>query len=104
MAREFDKLVRDKIPEIIEEDGKEPEIHIADDDEYTERLVEKLEEEVAEFLESREIEELADILEVIHTLRKDRGVPVEELQEKREQKAEQRGRFDEGVVLERVEK
>jgi predicted house-cleaning noncanonical NTP pyrophosphatase (MazG superfamily) len=104
MAREFDKLVRDKIPEIIEEDGKVPEIHIADDDEYTERLVEKLEEEVAEFLESREIEELADILEVIHALRKDRGVTVEELQEKREQKAEQRGRFDEGVVLERVEK
>lgn len=104
MAREFDKLVRDKIPEIIEEDGKEPEIHIADNGEYTERLVEKLDEEVSEFLESREIDELADILEVIHAIREDSGLSIEQLQKKREEKAEQRGRFDEGVVLQRVEK
>lgn len=102
MAREFNKLVRDRIPEVIQEDGKEPEIHIADDDEYSERLIKKLEEEVEEFLKSREVDELADILEVVHAIRKDRGVPVEELQKKREKKAEERGRFDEGIVLERV--
>jgi predicted house-cleaning noncanonical NTP pyrophosphatase (MazG superfamily) len=104
MACEHHKLVRDKIPEIIEEDGKKPVVHIADDDEYTERLVDKLEEEVEEFLESREVDELGDILEVIHAIREDREVTHEQLQKKREQKAEQRGRFDEGVVLEQVKK
>lgn len=96
--------MRDKIPEVIQEDGKEPEVHIADDGEYTERLVDKLEEEVAEFLESREVDELIDILEVVHAIREDSGFSNEQLQKKREEKAEQRGRFDEGVVLERVEK
>lgn len=104
MACEHDKLVRDNIPEIIEEDGKIPVVHVADDDEYTERLVEKLEEEVVEFLESREVGELADILEVIHAIREDRGTTNEKLQKKREKKAEQRGRFDEGIVLEQVKK
>jgi predicted house-cleaning noncanonical NTP pyrophosphatase (MazG superfamily) len=104
MACEHHKLVRDKIPEIIEEDGKKPVVYIADDDEYTERLVDKLEEEVEEFLESREVDELGDILEVIHAIREDREVTHEQLQKKREQKAEQRGRFDEGVVLEQVKK
>lgn len=88
MACEHDKLVRDKIPEIIEEDGKESVIYIADDDEYTERLVDKLEEEVEEFLKSREVDELADILEVIHAIREDRGITNEQLQKKREQKAD----------------
>lgn len=104
MACEHDKLVRAKIPEIIEEDGKESVIHIANDDEYTERLVDKLEEEVEEFLESREVDELADILEVIHAIREDRGITSEQLKKKRDQKAEQRGRFGEGVVLEQVKK
>lgn len=104
MAREFDKLVRDRIPEVIEENGEKPEFHIVDDDEYSERLVEKLDEEVSEYKTSREIGELADILEVIHALQKDRGRTVEELQKKREQKAEQRGRFDKGIVLDRVER
>lgn len=103
MAREFDKLVRDRIPEIIKDDGKEPVIHIADSDEYTTRLIEKLEEEVAEFYENQEVDELADILEVVHAIRKDRGLSIEELQDIREKKAEQRGRFDKGIVLERVE-
>lgn len=104
MTEEFDKLVRDKIPEVIEEKGEEPTIHLADDDEYSERLAEKLDEEVTEYLESREISELVDVLEVVHAIRKDRGVTVEELRDKRTQKAKQRGRFCEGIVLERVEK
>lgn len=103
MAREFDKLVRDKIPDVIEAKGEDPTIHVVDGEEYSDRLVEKLYEEVREYRESRDIEELADVLEVVHAIRKDRGVSVDELAKIRVRKAEQRGRFDEGIVLERVE-
>lgn len=103
MARQYDKLVRDRIPEIIEENDEEPVIHTVNKDEHATRLLEKLDEEVDEFREGREIEELADILEVIHAIRKERGVTVEELQKIRKQKAEQRGRFDDGIVLDSVE-
>ncbi|MFY4813905.1 nucleoside triphosphate pyrophosphohydrolase [Haloarcula argentinensis] len=103
MVRKFDKLVRDKIPEVIEDNGETPTVSLAGEDEYSERLVDKLEEEVAEYRESHDIEELVDILEVIHAIRKDRGLTREELQDERALKAEQRGRFDEGIVLERVD-
>lgn len=103
MAREYDKLVRDRIPEIIAENGEEPIFHMADEEEYRTRLLEKLAEEVAEYRENQEIAELADILEVLHTIRDEHGVPVEQLQTIREQKADRRGRFEEGIVLERVE-
>lgn len=93
MVQEYDKLVRDKIPEVIEENGEIPQTYLVDGEEHSERLIEKLEEEVAEYRESREIDELADILEVIHAIRKDRGMTLEELQNKRSQKAEQRGFF-----------
>jgi predicted house-cleaning noncanonical NTP pyrophosphatase (MazG superfamily) len=102
MAREFDKLVRDKIPQIIEADGETPETHVADDEEYAERLVEKLEEEVAEYRDDCRVAELADILEVLHAIREYRGVTVEELDEMRARKARERGRFEDRIVLERV--
>ena len=104
MTEEFDKLVRDGIPRIIEGSGETPITHSAEGDEYSERLDEKLAEEVTEYIESGEIEELADILEVLHAIREERGVSLESLRDKRRQKAQQRGRFDEGIVLERVER
>ena len=64
----FDKLVRDKIPEIIASEGKEAIIRILDDQEYKVYLEKKLDEEVAEFHESKSLEELADILEVVYAL------------------------------------
>ena len=103
MAREYDKLVRDRIPGIIEGNGNTPIVHRATDDEFGQRLIEKLHEEVKEFCENREIEELADILEIVHAIRESRGVTVEQLQEIRAQKADRRGRFEERIVLERVE-
>lgn len=102
MDIEYDKLVRDKIPEIIEDNGEEPLTHRATDEEYEQRLIDKLDEEVAEFRESRELEELADILEVIHAICEHRDVTKEQLEKTRERKAEQRGRFEEMIVLERV--
>lgn len=102
MTRQYDKLVRDGIPEIIEKNGEEPIIHTIDRDEYATCLLEKLDEEVDEYREGRELEELADILEVVHAIRNERGVTVEELQEIREQKAEQVGRFEDRIILDSV--
>ncbi|QAU13621.1 hypothetical protein EKH57_13345 [Halorubrum sp. BOL3-1] len=104
MTEEFDKLVRDEVPRIIEQNGETPITHSAEGDKYSERLDEKLAEEVTEYLENGEVEELADVLEVLHAIREERGVSLESLRDKRRQKAERRGRFDEGIVLERVER
>lgn len=103
MAREYDKLVRDRIPEMIEENGETPHVRVADGDEYERRLREKLDEEVREFREDGDVEELADVLEVVHALREQEGVSAERLEAIRAEKAEERGRFDDGIVLERVE-
>lgn len=98
-----DKLVRDGIPAVIEGNGETPVVHVADDAEYERRLLDKLDEEVAEYREDGAVEELADILEVVHAIRDHRGVSRDELERLREEKAAERGRFEERVVLERVE-
>ncbi|MFC6976005.1 nucleoside triphosphate pyrophosphohydrolase [Halomicroarcula sp. GCM10025709] len=104
MAREYDKLVRDDIPEIIEADGETPVTHVVEGHEHGDRLAEKLLEEATEYREDGSVAELADVLEVVDALRRYHGVSEDELTEKREQKAEQRGRFENGIVLERVER
>ena len=91
----YNKLIRDKIPEIIKERGAKFSVHHADDKEYLQKLKEKLEEEVQEFLESEETEELADILEVIYALAKTKGVDKDGLEKIRMQKEKERGGFDE---------
>ena len=103
MAREYDKLVRDNIPEVIEADGETPVTHVADGVEYERRLFEKLDEEVAELREDPSADELADVLEVLAAIQDRLGVGDDELKQIREEKADRRGRFDDGVVLERVE-
>ncbi len=103
MTRQYDKLVRDDIPEIIEGNDETPATHIADEAEYERRLLDKLDEEVEEYKEDRELQELADVLEVVHAIRKQHGVSREELEQLREAKAEERGGFDDRIVLEQVE-
>jgi predicted house-cleaning noncanonical NTP pyrophosphatase (MazG superfamily) len=103
MAREYDKLVRDRIPEILEADGERPVTHVADDAEYERRLRAKLNEEVREYREDRDPEELADVLEVVHALRELAGLTEAELAALRAEKAAERGRFADRIVLERVE-
>lgn len=103
MGQEYDKLVRDDIPEIIERNGEKPIVHTASDDEYERRLLDKLVEEVAEFQAERNVEELADIVEVIHAIRKHEGISADRLSQTRLEKANERGRFDDRIVLERVE-
>ncbi|WP_158059358.1 nucleoside triphosphate pyrophosphohydrolase [Halorussus halophilus] len=100
---EYDKLVRDRIPEVIRENDERPVTHVAEGEEYRRRLREKLCEEAEEFRESGDPKELADVLEVIDTIRDAEKIEDETLAALREEKADERGRFEEGIVLERVE-
>lgn len=97
----YDKLVRDEIPAVIRADGTEPVTERVDGAAYERRLAEKLREETAEFCEARDPKELADVLAVVDTLVEQVG--RETVERLREQKAAERGRFDDGVVLLRVE-
>ncbi|MCX9193854.1 hypothetical protein C3Y87_21235 [Carbonactinospora thermoautotrophica] len=92
------KLVRDKIPQIIRETGRNPVYRIADPKEYRHLLREKLIEEVKEFLASNDPDELADILEVVLALARDLGVDADDLEDRRRLKARERGGFDGRIV------
>ena len=95
----YNKLVRDKIPEIIKNKGVIPITHIADDEEYWQKLKEKLQEEVNEFLEDGNEEELADILEVIYAICDFRNFDKEKLELLRKKKAKERGAFKNRLIL-----
>ena len=77
--KKYDKLVRDLIPEIINNTGKKCDFEIVHNNELTDRLEEKLKEEVNEYIEDKNIEELADIMEVLFGLAKNMGYTEEEL-------------------------
>jgi len=95
----YGKLVRDKIPEIIEASGSEVFCHIADDSEYWSKLKEKLLEEVHEFFESEEPEELADIYEVLLAIQDFIAVSSGELETLITSKAAARGGFRGRIIL-----
>src|SRR3954463_998238 len=86
----YDKLVRDRIPEIITAAGERPVTRVADPIEYRALLRAKLVEELHEFLESEDPAELADVLEVVRALAADLGSSTEALEEIRRRKAAER--------------
>lgn len=100
--KEYNKLVRDKIPEIIRADGKECEIRVAEGKEKYDLLEKKLMEEVNEFLEDKNLEELADVMEVLFGLAREMEYSEEDLIRKRQEKKRERGGFEEGVILKGV--
>lgn len=95
----YNKLVRDKIPELIRQQGDEPVIRILDDEEYAQCLEQKLDEEVGEFHRDQNAEELADILEVVYALSENLGVSREKLEAIYQSKHHQRGGFQDRVFL-----
>ncbi len=99
----YNKLVRDKIPEIIERENKTCETEILDDARYMEMLDAKLDEELSEYHEDKNLEELADLLEVLYAVTKARGYSLEELETLRSKKAEERGEFEKKILLKTVE-
>ena len=98
----YNKLVRDKIPAIIEASGKKCEIQVLNDEAYLEMLDKKLSEELKEYQESHEAEELADILEVIYALAQARGASKAQLEGIRKTKADKRGLFEKKILLKSV--
>lgn len=96
---EYNKLVRDKIPEIIKQKGDVPITHIAGDEEYWQKLKEKLQEEANEFLKESSEEELADILEIIYAICDFKKIDKEKLESLRKKKAERRGGFKDRIIL-----
>src|SRR3989338_608412 len=101
--KKYKKLVRDKIPDIIESRGKKTVVRVLDDKEYLEQLMEKLGEEVDEFDQDRSVEEMADILEVLMALAETLGIKQSELKAVRDKKATERGKFKKRLFLEKVE-
>ena len=100
--KRYNKLVRDKIIEIIEADNKDAGYRIVSGEEYKEYLIVKLQEEVNEFKEEQNIEELADILEVIEGLLDILRIDWDELFEIKQKKKEDRGGFKKGIILKKV--
>ena len=99
----YNKLVRDRIPEIIEEDGKTCVTEILSDEKYLEMLDAKLNEELAEYQESKSMEELADLLEVMRAAAAARGSSFEEVETIRQDKAAKRGGFEKKILLREVQ-
>lgn len=99
---QYYKLVRDRIPEIIEESGKTCVYKILSDTDYLCLLDEKLQEELAEYQESKSLEELADLLEVMQAVVKARGWTLKELERVRADKAAKRGGFEKKILLKEV--
>ena len=98
----YNKLVRDRIPEIIEASGKRCVCSTLSDEEYFAKLDEKLNEELAEYQESKSMEELADLLEVIRAVAIAWGSSMEEVESIRRDKAAKRGGFEKKILLTEV--
>ena len=98
----YHKLVRDRIPEIIEKQGKTCVTEVLSQDAYIRMVDEKLNEELAEYQESKSLEELADLLEVMEAAVIARGYTWEELLQVRDEKRQKRGGFQDRILLKEV--
>ena len=98
----YNKLVRDRIPEIIEASGKTCVTEILSDEAYLCMVDAKLDEELAEYHSDQNIEELADLLEVIYAAAMARGYSLEQLEAVRAEKATKRGSFTKKILLKEV--
>lgn len=98
----YNKLVRDRIPEIIGTAGKTCTTDILSQEDYLHMLDVKLDEELSEYHKDQNIEELADLLEVIRAVAVARGYTFEELEQIRAEKAAKRGAFEKRILLKEV--
>lgn len=99
----YNKLIRNKIPQIIKSNGKKPTTRILNEDEYIEELCKKTQEELTEYLEAdtteHKLEELSDLLELINALAQHEGTTLKEINNIRKKKAKERGGFSNRVFL-----
>lgn len=103
MKKVYNKLVRDRIPEIIAADGKRFKTRILNGREYRKELIKKLQEEAKELQANPSVEELADIKELLIAIREAMKIHAGTLEEIRRKKAAERGRFKNKIFLESVE-
>lgn len=96
----YNKLVRDKIPEIIKSEGREVKARTLTNEEYKKELNKKLKEEVREYLENNNVEELADIVEVVYGILNSMDITIEEFEKIRKGKVKKRGAFNKKIFLE----
>lgn len=101
-AQIYNKLVRDKIPQIIEQSGKKAVVEKVTDEAYIKLLNEKLGEELKEFMESQSVEELADLVEVIYAILEYKKIGIEDFEAIRQSKNNKRGAFKEKLLLKEV--
>ena len=101
-AKVFNKLVRDHIPEIIEADGRKCICETLPKEQYLAILDAKLNEELAEYQDSKSLEELADLLEVMGAVVNARGYTWEQLTAIRKKKRDERGGFEKRILLKEV--
>ena len=98
-VKTYNKLVRDLIPDIIEASGNKCRTRVLSDEEYLEMLDAKLDEELAEYHADKNLEELADLLELIRAAAIARGYTLEELETARAEKTKERGGFEKKILL-----
>ena len=99
MTKIYNKLVRDKISEIIEASGAKCKTEILSDGDYLKMIDAKLDEELAEYHKDQNVEELADLLEVIRAATLARGYSLDELEAVRANKYDKRGGFEKKILL-----
>lgn len=98
----YDKLVRDRIPEIIEASGNKCETQVVNDAVALEYLYKKLNEEVSELLEDKNLDEIADVMEVLFAIGAKYGYSEDDVLGKRNEKRVNRGGFEDNIVLKSV--
>lgn len=104
MKYHYNKLVRDKIPENINSiEGRRAKWKVLNKEEYSKQLDKKLLEEVHEFIEAHDVEELADVMEVLENIIKINNINIEESRKKQRIKRDKKGGFKERIYLEFVE-
>ena len=99
MKKHINKLVRDNIPSLCEKNNQIPEVRILDSDNYAAALKRKLEEEVEEYLTDNNIEELADIIEVVEALAENQGASLKDVMAIKERKRNKNGAFKNRIYL-----
>ncbi|GIM32442.1 nucleoside triphosphate pyrophosphohydrolase [Paraclostridium bifermentans] len=98
----YDKLVRDRIPEIIESSGNKCEIEVVSDEVALEYLYKKLNEEVSELLEDKNLDEIADVMEVLFAIGSKYGYSEEDILNRRNEKRDSRGGFESNLILKKT--
>lgn len=104
MKKMYEKLVRDKIPDIIRKDGEEPMYMELADEEFVAALFDKLDEEVKEMIAAQNnkkelIKEIGDVYEVIDAIIKAHGLGKAEIMELKNKRKKERGGFKEKIFL-----